>query len=66
MAASLPASIDDTLKLLSSGNYVADRALATVVFLALRMGRPILLEGRGGRRQDRDRQGARRRRSAAS
>jgi MoxR-like ATPase len=48
MAASLPTSIDDTLKLLSSGNYVADRALATVVFLALRMGRPILLEGEAG------------------
>ena len=48
MAASLPGSIDETLKLLSSGNYVADRALATVVFLALRMGRPILLEGEAG------------------
>src|SRR6478752_6706290 len=44
----LPASIDETLKLLTSGNYVADRALATVVFLALRMGRPILLEGEAG------------------
>jgi MoxR-like ATPase len=48
MAALLPGSIDETLKLLSSGNYVADRALATVVFLALRMGRPILLEGEAG------------------
>jgi MoxR-like ATPase len=48
MAASLPGSIDETLKLLSSGDYVADRALATVVFLALRMGRPILLEGEAG------------------
>jgi MoxR-like ATPase len=48
MTAKLPASIDDTLKLLSSGNYVADRALATVVFLALKMGRPILLEGEAG------------------
>jgi MoxR-like ATPase len=44
----LPRSIDETLSLLSAGNYVADRALATVVFLALRMGRPILLEGEAG------------------
>ena len=47
-AIALPDSIDATLKLLSSGNYVADRSLATVVFLALRMGRPILLEGEAG------------------
>ncbi|PSC04361.1 ATPase [Alsobacter soli] len=46
--APLPTSIDDTLKLLSAGSYVADRSLATVVFLALRMGRPILLEGEAG------------------
>ncbi|MBL8590318.1 MAG: MoxR family ATPase [Methylobacteriaceae bacterium] len=44
----LPASIDDTLKLLSGADYVADRSLATVVFLALRMGRPLLLEGEAG------------------
>jgi MoxR-like ATPase len=44
----LPASIDETLQLLAAGNYVADRALATVVFLALKMGRPILLEGEAG------------------
>ncbi|WP_460451842.1 AAA family ATPase [Alsobacter sp. SYSU BS001988] len=45
---SLPTSIDATLELLSAGAYVADRSLATVVFLALRMGRPILLEGEAG------------------
>lgn len=44
----LPASIDATLALLQSGGYVADRALATVVFLALRMGRPLFLEGEAG------------------
>src|ERR1700719_1834321 len=44
----LPASIDETLKLLGDNNYVADRALATVVFLALRMGRPLFLEGEAG------------------
>jgi MoxR-like ATPase len=45
---SLPASIDETLALLKRGNYVADRSLATVLFLALKMGRPILLEGEAG------------------
>jgi MoxR-like ATPase len=44
----LPASIDDTLKLLAGAGYVADRSLATVLFLALKMGRPILLEGEAG------------------
>jgi MoxR-like ATPase len=44
----LPASIDDTLKLLSSADYVADRSLATVLFLALKMGRPLFLEGEAG------------------
>jgi len=43
-----PVSIDDTLKLLASANYLADRSLATVLFLALRMGRPIFLEGEAG------------------
>jgi MoxR-like ATPase len=44
----LPSSIDATAALLKSGGYVADRALATVLFLALRMGRPLLLEGEAG------------------
>lgn len=44
----LPASIDETIKLLSGGGYVADRALATVVFLSLKMGRPLFLEGEAG------------------
>ena len=44
----LPASIDETLALLGANNYVADRALATVVFLALRMRRPLFLEGEAG------------------
>ncbi len=44
----LPASIDATLKLLSEADYLADRALATVLFLALKMGRPIFLEGEAG------------------
>src|ERR1700755_2771234 len=44
----LPASIDETLALLGGANYLADRSLATVLFLALRMGRPIFLEGEAG------------------
>ncbi|MBM3345784.1 MAG: MoxR family ATPase [Betaproteobacteria bacterium] len=44
----LPASIDDTLKLLTSADYVGERSLATGVFLALRMGRPLFLEGEAG------------------
>lgn len=44
----LPRSIDDTLALLSDGDYVAGRPLATAVFLALRMGRPLFLEGEAG------------------
>jgi MoxR-like ATPase len=43
-----PASIDDTLKLLGEADYLADRSLATVLFLALRMGRPLFLEGEAG------------------
>ena len=44
----VPASIDDTLKLLAAANYLADRSLATVLFLALKMGRPLFLEGEAG------------------
>jgi MoxR-like ATPase len=44
----IPTSIDATAALLKSGGYVADRALATVLFLSLRMGRPLLLEGEAG------------------
>ena len=45
---SLPQSIDETLDLLAGADYVADRALATVLFLALRMKRPLFLEGEAG------------------
>jgi MoxR-like ATPase len=47
-AKSAPQSIDETLALLSEAHYVADRALATVIFLSLRLGRPLLLEGEAG------------------
>ena len=44
----LPASIDDTVKLLSAGNYVSDRSLATTLYLALKLKRPLFLEGEAG------------------
>jgi len=44
----LPGSIDATLALLAKADYLADRSLATVLFLALRMGRPLFLEGEAG------------------
>jgi MoxR-like ATPase len=47
-AVTIPTSIDDTLALLAGGEYVAERSLATAVFLALRMGRPLFLEGEAG------------------
>ncbi len=43
-----PQSIDETMEMMSAAGYVADRALATVVFLALRMRRPLFLEGEAG------------------
>lgn len=43
-----PASVEDTGRLLAAGGYVADRALATTVHLALAMGRPLFLEGEPG------------------
>ncbi|MGB3811102.1 MAG: MoxR family ATPase [Parvibaculum sp.] len=45
---SIPSSIDETVDLLARGAYVADRSLATSIFLALKMGRPLLLEGEAG------------------
>ncbi len=44
----LPGTIDETLDLLTGADYVADRALATVLFLSLRMKRPLFLEGEAG------------------
>src|ERR1700749_1773118 len=43
-----PVSIDATLGLLAAADYLADRSLATVLFLALKMGRPLFLEGEAG------------------
>ena len=44
----IPNSIDDTRALLSAQDYVCGRALATVVFLSLKLGRPLFLEGEAG------------------
>jgi MoxR-like ATPase len=44
----LPASIDATVALLAEADYLGDRSLGTVLYLALKMGRPIFLEGEAG------------------
>ncbi|MCH8091939.1 MAG: MoxR family ATPase [Proteobacteria bacterium] len=48
MTTSIPASVDETLALLRKGDYLADRSLATALFLALRLKRPLFLEGEAG------------------
>jgi len=48
MSALLPDSIEATLDILAEGKYVADRSLATALFLALKLGRPLFLEGEAG------------------
>src|ERR1700745_3148312 len=47
-ASALPASVDAMLDLLASRGYLAERSLATVTYLSLRMGRPLFLEGEAG------------------
>jgi MoxR-like ATPase len=44
----IPATIDEVQQTLGNTGYVCGRALATVVFLALRLGRPLFLEGEAG------------------
>ncbi len=44
----LPLTVDDTLSLLAEGRYVADRSLATVLYLSLKLRRPLFLEGEAG------------------
>ena len=48
MTNALPESIDATVDLLREGNYVADRSLATTLFLAMKLSRPLFLEGEAG------------------
>ena len=47
-ASPLPATVDATVDLLAAQDYVADRRLATAVFLALKLRRPLFLEGEAG------------------
>ena len=44
----LPATVDATLAMLGSADYIADRSLATAVHLALHLNRPLFLEGEAG------------------
>src|SRR5215467_1793035 len=44
----VPPSVDETLGLLGRGRYVADRSLATAVYLSLSLRRPLFLEGEAG------------------
>ena len=48
MEADIPSSIDEVSSLLAKFGYVADRSLATTLFLALKMGKPLFLEGEAG------------------
>ncbi len=48
MTHSTPESVDDTLALLRAGDYVADRSLATALYLSLSLTRPLFLEGEAG------------------
>ncbi len=48
MTTSIPESVEAVLDLLTEGKYVADRSLATALFLALKLGRPLFLEGEAG------------------
>jgi MoxR-like ATPase len=44
----IPRDISEAQELLAGGDYVADRGLATSLFLALKLGRPLFLEGEAG------------------
>ncbi|MFQ5936361.1 MAG: AAA family ATPase [Acidiferrobacterales bacterium] len=44
----LPKNVDQAVALLTASSYVADRSLATAVFLALKLERPLFLEGEAG------------------
>jgi MoxR-like ATPase len=48
MTDNLPSSVDAVVDMLRDGNYVADRSLSTALYLALKLGRPLFLEGEAG------------------
>ena len=48
MTDNLPSSVDAVVDMLRGGNYVGDRSLATALYLSLKLGRPLFLEGEAG------------------
>jgi MoxR-like ATPase len=48
MGNGMPQSIDDVLARLGEHQYIGDRALATSIYLALRLGKPLFIEGEAG------------------
>jgi MoxR-like ATPase len=48
MTRALPKSVDETVELLATGKYIADRNLATSLYVSLSLQRPIFLEGEAG------------------
>ena len=44
----MPATIDDVLEQLGVHRYIGDRPLATAIFLALKLGKPLFIEGEAG------------------
>jgi MoxR-like ATPase len=48
MTDNLPSSVDSVVDMLRDGRYVADRSLATALYLSLNLGRPLFLEGEAG------------------
>ncbi len=48
MTIAMPNTVDGVVDLLREGRYVADRSLSTALFLALKLGRPLFLEGEAG------------------
>ena len=46
--AAIPGSVDDTIETLRGGSYLANRSLATALYLSLSLGRPLFLEGEAG------------------
>ena len=46
-------TVESVAEALRTKAYIADHSLATAIFLALKLNRPLFLEGRGRGRQDR-------------
>ena len=46
--AAVPTSVDELQKALQENLYVADRSLAISIYLALKLRRPLFLEGEAG------------------